>query len=314
MRGVIVNTDYDWFTFLAERSPLEEVNFWQPSGRGPFHKEPPGTLFFFRLKSPHKAIGGFGVFARSSVLPAWLAWDSFGEANGAPDFGTMNRRIAQYRRAEDRDPLGRYPIGCLMISQPVFFDRANWIREPEDWGDQTVVGRHQDLSCGEGRRIYEQCLARVRSDLVADATGMVATGDETGDSRFGSAVLVRPRLGQGTFRVAVTDAYRRACAVTGEHSLPALEAAHIKPYSLGGEHAVHNGLLLRSDIHRLFDKGYVTVTEDLCFEVSRRLKDDYENGRSYYPLHGRRVATPGDEAERPDRAALAWHAENVFLG
>ncbi|RMD83027.1 MAG: HNH endonuclease [Candidatus Dadabacteria bacterium] len=314
MRGVIVNTDYEWFAFLRERAPLDEVNFWQPSGRGPFHDEPPGTPFFFRLKKPYEAIGGFAVFAHASTLPAWLAWESFGEANGAPDFAAMVSRIDRYRRTRERDPLGRYPIGCLMLSQPVFFDESEWIEQPANWGQQTVVGRHEDLTAGEGRRIYEACLARMRDDIVAESAGLIARGDEIDRARFGNAVLVRPRLGQGTFRVAVTDAYGRACTVTGEHSLPALDAAHIKPYSAGGEHAVHNGLLLRSDIHRLFDKGYVTVSGDFRFEVSRRLKDDFENGRSYYPLQGRRICLPGNEAEYPDRVALAWHADNVFLG
>ena len=82
--------------------------------------------------------------------------------------------------------------------------------------------------------------------------------------------------GQGIFRIGVTDAYDRACAVTTEHSLPVLEAAHIRPYSEGGEHRVSNGLLLRSDIHRLFDKGYVTVTPDYRFLLSQRLKQDFE--------------------------------------
>jgi putative restriction endonuclease len=77
--------------------------------------------------------------------------------------------------------------------------------------------------------------------------------------RYGKPLLVWPRIGQGVFRIAVTDAYGRACAVTGEHSLPALEAAHIRPYAAEGLHDVANGLLLRSDLHRLFDKGYVTV-------------------------------------------------------
>jgi predicted restriction endonuclease len=67
--------------------------------------------------------------------------------------------------------------------------------------------------------------------------------------------------------VAVTDAYGRSCAVTREHSLPVLEAAHIRPCAQAGAHDVRNGLLLRSDLHRLFDIGYVTVTPDLRLEV-----------------------------------------------
>ena len=131
-------------------------------------------------------------------------------------------------------------------------------------------------------------------------------------ARYGEPVLIRPRLGQGIFRVAVTDAYGRACAVTSEHSLPALEAAHIRPFGDGGLHEVSNGLLLRSDIHKLFDKGYVGVTPDHRFAVSDRLKDDYSNGRSYYPLRGQAVRVPERTDERPSRELLEWHMDEIF--
>jgi putative restriction endonuclease len=112
----------------------------------------------------------------------------------------------------------------------------------------------------------------------------------------------------------VADAYRRACAVTSEHSLPVLEAAHIRPYSEHGPHEVANGLLLRTDIHRLFDKGYVTVSpDDLCFQVSDRLREDYSNGRTYYALKGKPVALPESAHDRPAREYLEYHAREVFI-
>jgi HNH endonuclease len=76
--------------------------------------------------------------------------------------------------------------------------------------------------------------------------------------------------------------------LTGERTLPALEATHIKPYGDGGEYEAPNGLLLRRDIHSLFDAGYVTVTPDLRFEVSRRIREEFENGKHYYALQGQR--------------------------
>jgi putative restriction endonuclease len=116
---------------------------------------------------------------------------------------------------------------------------------------------------------------------------------------------IRPRLGQGAFKVAVTDAYRRSCAITEEHSLPAFEATHIKLYGESGPHAVHNGLLLRSDVRRLFDSGYITVTPDYCIEVSGRLKEEFENGRYYYPFHGRFLHhIPEDPVDQPSRELL----------
>src|SRR6058998_2366472 len=83
-----------------------------------------------------------------------------------------------------------------------------------------------------------------------------------------------------------TEAYNRACAVTQEHSLPALEAAHIRPFAKEGPHEVRNGLLLRADLHRLFEQGYLTVTPEYTLDVSDRLQHDYHNGKSYYPLRG----------------------------
>ena len=110
------------------------------------------------------------------------------------------------------------------------------------------------------------------------------------------------------------DAYGRSCAVTQEHSLPVLDAAHIRPYADGGEHQVANGLSLRSDLHRLFDRGYVTVDEDHKFVVGDRLKADFENGRSYYGMRGQALCLPRDRSVAPSAQALEWHRQNVFLG
>jgi putative restriction endonuclease len=126
--------------------------------------------------------------------------------------------------------------------------------------------------------------------------------------------MVRPRLGQGAFRLTVTDAYERRCAISGEKTLPVLDAAHIRSYGEGGEHDPTNGLLLRTDIHRLFDLGYVTVTRDLRFEVSHRLKQDFDNGRHYYELHGVAVRSPRYGNTAPAADALTWHREHRYLG
>lgn len=135
-----------------------------------------------------------------------------------------------------------------------------------------------------------------------------------GAPRYGAPQLVAPRLGQGTFRVAVLEAYSRACCVTGEHSLPALEASHIRPYALAGPHAVSNGLLFRADLHRLFDKGYITVTCELRLEVGTRLRNEFQNGRTYYPLHGTELNVPTVVPLRPSFEYLQWHNEHAFLG
>lgn len=307
MRGYFGNTDFDWYRFLSLRE-LDEVNFWQPSGSRGFAAIESGAPFFFKLKKPHYAVAGFGFFVRHAILPAWLAWETFREANGAPDLLTMRQRIARYRTASGGsvDPLA--PIGCILVAQPTFFPADQWIPQPADWEPNIVQGKTYDLQVGEGRRVWDQCQAQAVRQRVLQSEE-VAERD-----RYGDPVLVQPRIGQGIFRVNVIEAYRRACAVTGEHSLPALEAGHIRPYAEGGEHRVSNGLLLRSDIHRLFDQGYVTVTPDHRFEVSIRLRQDYENGRSYYPLQGREIQLPRNRGDWPDPHILEWHNSRRFLG
>jgi predicted restriction endonuclease len=132
--------------------------------------------------------------------------------------------------------------------------------------------------------------------------------------KYGEPTLICPRLGQGAFRIGVTEVYDRRCAVTGERTLPILDAAHIRPYGQGGDHDITNGLLLRTDIHRLFDLGYVTVSQDGKFEVGRRLKDDFENGKHYYVMQGKQLSWPHDLEQRPRREFIEWHQSNCFLG
>jgi putative restriction endonuclease len=314
LNGLILVTDREWFDYLSQQKDLDEVNFWRPSDTRTPQQLRPGMPVLFKLRKKFGGwIVGLGMFARHAVLPAWLAWDSFEAKNGAGSFADMCRRIARLRRDHGgRDvQSGDYKIGCLMLAQPVFLPNGQWVRSPADWPDNVVQGKMYDLAVGEGARVWSEVLGRAQ----AQAASLVRDSARRDDlPRYGEAILVKPRLGQGTFRIAVTDAYGAACAVTSEHSLPALEAGHIRPFSDGGRHEVPNGLLLRSDIHRLYDKGYVGITPDYRFVVSDHLKTEYSNGRSYYPLHGQAIHLPHAMLDRPDVSQLEWHLNNRFRG
>ena len=65
--------------------------------------------------------------------------------------------------------------------------------------------------------------------------------------------------------------------------------------------------------HRLFDLGYVTVTPDSRLLVSRRLKDEWQNGKAYYAHHGQELQIqPEQAADRPAPELLRWHNERCF--
>src|SRR6266487_5936792 len=123
-------------------------------------------------------------------------------------------------------------------------------------------GRRYSTEEQDGRALWKAVMVRVAQQPTISIVV----------PRYGEPTLLCPRLGQGAFRLTVTEVYGRSCAVTKEKTLPILEAAHIRPYKDGGAHEVTNGLLLRRDIHRLFDLGYVTISTDGRFEVGRRLK------------------------------------------
>lgn len=307
MHGWMAPTDIDWFTFLASQPALEEVNFWTPSSHFTFRAEP-GTPFLFKLKAPHSAVAGFGLFQRYDALPEWLAWEVFGLANGAPSFAAMKARLDKIRQRNNmRGGESLDQIGCITLARPVFLQPAQWTRQPADWPSRNLRPMRYDLSLGEGRRVWDAC------QVSAAAPGVTSAVREPGE-RWGEPALLRPRLGQAAFRLAVTDAYERACAATGEHSLPALEAAHIVPFAEDGPHEVSNGLLLRSDVHRLFDRGYVSVDANYRLLVSDRLRDHFKNGKSYFPMRDQPIHVPQLVADRPDPELLRWHREQRFLG
>ena len=309
MKAFVGVTDGDWHELLSKQERLEEVNFWQPSGAHTFRALEPGGLFLFKLHSPRNHIVGGGIFAHSTLLPASLAWETFRIGNGATSLLEMRRRVEKYRR-DPAHPHEDYKIGCILLEQPFFLPESQWIPAPRDWHPNIVQGKGYELTGEIGRELWGQ----VQNALAGrEQPSPLAPVAEPGE-RYGEPILLRPRLGQGSFRIAVIDVYERRCAVTRERTLPALEAAHIRPFGEGGEHRIDNGLLLRRDLHALFDRGYVTVTPEMRLAVSRRIRDDFENGRDYYALQGREVWRPAGPRTRPRDELLRWHNESCYLG
>jgi putative restriction endonuclease len=304
-------TDFDWFTFLSSQPGIEEVNFWKPGGQQGFGAVPVGAPFLFKLHSPRNVIAGGGFFVHFTRLPTSLAWEAFEIKNGATSLLEMRRRIEKYRKVAPSQE--DYSIGCIVLGEPFFFREDEWIPIPSDWAPNIVSGRTYDLRQSPGQEMWEAVQARLASRSARiTAERVVRRVAEPLGRRYGDPIEVLPRLGQGSFRVLVTDAYGRRCAMTGERTLPVLDAVHIRSYAAEGEHRVQNGLLLRSDLHRLFDRGYLTVRPNLRIEVSIRIREEFENGRDYYALSGREIRVPERAEERPDLRALEWHADTLF--
>jgi len=143
--------------------------------------------------------------------------------------------------------------------------------------------------------------ARLRATNGTSSDTFDAENDQ--DLRERTLAQVARRRGQAAFRAALLEAYGSKCCVTGCALKDALEAAHIAPYRGDHSHHLQNGLLLRSDIHTLFDLGLLVVTESYRVKLATvALVDD-----SYVDLEGKPLELPVDQAHHPSLDALARH-------
>jgi putative restriction endonuclease len=308
MKAYVGITDGSWYRFLAERPELSEVNFWRPSSKHAFRSLAPGEPFFFKTKAPHNRIVGGGFFSDFVRLPLSEAWDLFGAGNGAASLSDLRQRIDANRSepimAGD-DPV----IGCILVRDVRFFAIGEEADPPQDFPRNLVQGRTYDLAT--------HAEAAYLDGLVARLLGRDANMDDSQPWRrpgpmYGDPLLSPRRLGQGSFKTAVLKAYGQRCAITGSRIRPTLQAAHIRPVSEGGEHRLDNGLLLRADVHVLFDKGYLGVDLDYRLRVSPRLRADFEDGEEFHARVGQPVALPQRVADRPNREFLGWHEARIF--
>ena len=208
-------------------------------------------------------------------MPLSIAWETFGSANGVRSLSDMRRRVNALRRnAEDNDV-----IGCVVLSDVVVLAQTEHVEAPKDWKPNIVRIAGYDMLTGEGARVWNQLRALDIRAAQPEHSSLLST----------ARTRCIPAHGYGRIRTTMRD-HRRAHAT----------------------HHIRNGILMRSDVHRLYDLGLVTVESDLTFRVSKSIERDYSNGKMYYVLDGKKIATPARPEHRPDSEALDWHATSVF--
>jgi putative restriction endonuclease len=288
------------------------VNFWSPRATRPMKHMALGEPVFFRLKSPVNAIAGYGFFAHFAALDLEVAWQCFGWKNGDPDRQRFLRRIGEYRGVDLLAAgVDRAPIGCTILRSVHVWPEARWIpwNEPQGWARNIVQGK-TEIDAARALHLLSEIQASEQLIPDLDATPFVPLVE---DERATASRDIAVREGQGAFRARLLDAYGRSCAITGEHTEPVLDAAHIQPYLGPRSNHLQNGLLLTKEFHTLFDLGYVTITPEYVVRVSPALKHDWKNGKRYYPYDGQRLVTlPQKTTLHPSASALDWHNHAVF--
>ncbi|MEE2042265.1 HNH endonuclease [Nocardiopsis tropica] len=319
MKAFVGVTDKSWADFLAQRPHLEEINFWRPSGKS-FKALSPGDLFLFKTHKPHDRIVGGALLSGFALVPLSEAWAAFGEGNGRSSLSAVREAINVYRAKNKMPPIlpGEDPlIGCIMLRAPVFLPKNETFGPPLDWSYGLVQGKtYKDITSSEHTDyfapIVNRVLARSPAETLVDDETTVTTTWEHHGPMFGEARPTRRRMGQGAFKLALLDAYEGQCAISGRRVRPVLEAAHIHPVSQGGLHRLDNGMLLRSDVHTLFDLGYIGISPKMQVRVSPRLHKDFPDTEEYAELADKAVFLPREKTDRPAPDALAWHLDKVF--
>ena len=313
----IAVTDRTWFEQLARLAggePLDEVNFWSPKSQRGFKRISPGAPLCFRLGAPENKIAGYGFEAHFALLSFDNAWSAFGPKNGFNDsleffdWGARNRQLGLTQIAGES-------LACTILRECVFWPKSRWIPwgEAEGWARSGIQqGRYEDDARRASRLLAE--IANDRMGIPAPEEFVTEYVPLDIDERAVILSKSVARRGQGTFRARLLGAYESRCAITGEHTGPVLDAAHVQPYLGPKSNHVQNGLLLTKEFHALFDAGLVTVTPEFTVRVSSQIRERWKNGHRYYPFDGRRLEmVPADPSAHPSRPALEWHARRVFV-
>lgn len=150
----------------------------------------------------------------------------------------------------------------------------------------------------------------VSGDEISEESKMLLEGLDEHDERAVKAVMQAQRVKQGRFREDLLAAYGRKCAVTSCDVVPVLQAAHISSYRGPKSQFASNGLLLRADLHLLYDAYLLSVDPD---GLRVRLASSLLNSQ-YGELNGARIRLPHDSGAVPSPSRLAVHYERFRMG
>ncbi|MBI3768768.1 MAG: hypothetical protein HY271_09795 [Deltaproteobacteria bacterium] len=294
----IAHTHREWFDFLSRNASggrIDEVNFWFPKRQEPPKRFQTGEPVFFRLGAPERRLVGYGFFASFQLLPLDLVWDSFGYRSGAPDESTLYRLLGRVTDAQRR-----IPVACTLLLDAHFWPAARWI----DWGTSQ---NYADSGIQGGRTERDPAsVDRLLTELQRDAAQTPAELlDEfeplTIDERDSHVVAQPVREGQGAFRLRLLDAYG-ACAITGEHTEPVLDAGPhptlLRPQEQSPTRRHHHDEGIPRAVRQGVGNDRTTTRRQLCLSRSR-LTDDSRTLEERTPVQRLRQPTPGVASQRP---------------
>ena len=183
------------------------------------------------------------------------------------------------------------------------------VRELSRWARENAPGKVRPChDCKPPDIAADICKAFTREAKQLATSGFFDP-NEIADARQRIVASIVRRQGQPKFRNQLLEAYKGRCAISRCNVESVLDAAHILPYKGPRTNHVGNGLLLRTDLHTLFDLGLIAVnTRGMKVLISLAL-----NGSSYDTFAGTRLKLPDHPACHPSREALDQHRDESGL-
>jgi putative restriction endonuclease len=266
-----------------------EINFWTPT---PWNvsRLASGDKLYFMLKSPIRKIGGYGQFVEYKNMSVNDAWNKYGFKNGCTSKQELIERLDKYKASNSSDErsVTDSEIGCIVLTNAVYYDDDKFL----DLDNYEI-----DFS-----RFIVKIKYYNENDPLEIATQSTLKEFEllpTSIEKLKKSRLVTERKGQGNFRAIITTAYSNKCCITSETTPELLEAAHIQPYFDENSNHVKNGLLLRVDLHKLYDNGLLYIDESFKIHISPEVKSEF-----YRKLNGTTIRLPENNNLHPSKEAL----------
>lgn len=210
--------------------------------------------------------------------------------------------------ARDNEATNRGLMKCAQDGVPIGVMIQT---KPKPGVEYLIVGLGRVLEWSAGYFIIEKfergSVRSLQSDAAVDRVAAEIEPNtpppETGVREWEIRQVLK-RRGQARFRADLIEAYDGHCAISDCDAADALEACHVASYSESVNNRKSNGILLRADLHTLFDLGLLAIHPvDMSVILSPKLMNT-----SYQPLHGRRVKLPKEPEDRPNAGALKDHA------
>jgi putative restriction endonuclease len=264
---------------------------------GRFQTDPDRTTTLWRIASHQSAKVGDrvylfkqgsdprGVFGVGEIIEAPRLQGDPADIEGEPKYRAKIR--FDMLVDPDREFLIGFEIILRLVPKTLIDAQASGNAIPNDVADKLEAYLAQTLSAQ----------APITSEQADDPQ---FDPDSVGDERERSIRAIRVRRGQPAFRTALLEAYGRRCAITGCAVEDVLEAAHITPYLGPLTNHVSNGLLLRTDLHTLFDCGLLAVDPETRIVVIA----DALKASAYAKLDGKVLRRPKDETNSPSKRNL----------